>query len=308
VLDLAGIDPGRIRFVEPAPGPSGPRESLNAFRRSLGALGRLALGAAPSSAMPALEGLDAAIELGERLAQGAGRAHGGASWLGERSLPALTAGKPALLVGDLPWLDVATESLLAPTRLGDAASFGLRVLAALGIRDVGVALSTERAGAATWSEAYALEPAVAAARGAMLIDELVRQRGSTLPRRASRTKVAIDGSAAAEQLVAALGFEAVSVGPDPLPDRFAFSSAERALAAERLRLGERGGAVVLLVSGPRALGRWALLVRHGVWQSSHLIPVLGVHLGALAIGALKLGRSSLLARAARAAQAREVAP
>jgi bidirectional [NiFe] hydrogenase diaphorase subunit len=305
LLELAGLDPRRLRMQEPAPGPQGPQAAAGAFGAELAELGALALEARPPDAMLEREGLDATLALGRWLWQQGGRVDGGPSWLRAQGLPAAADGQPALLVGELPWLDVAAEGLLAPTRLGLGVSSALRVLGALGVAGAGVAMPTASLPAAT--AAYALERAVAEASGATLLDELLAERGAELPRPPSPAKVAIDGSAAAARLVVALGYEPVSVGPDPLPERFAFSPQERARAEERLRCAERAGAAALLVSGPSALGRWALLVRHGAWQASRVMPVLGVHLGAMAIAGASLGRRALLGPPVRASLGAEVA-
>ena len=305
LLELAGIEPRRVSVQEPAPGPQGPRAAVDAFAAELAELGTLELAGAPPQAMLEREGLDATIALGRWLWQQGGHLNRGASWLRAQGLPAAVAGQPALLVGELPWLDIAAESLLAPTRLGLGVSFALRVLAELGVVGAGVAMPTARGHAPTAS--YALDRAVAEAHGATLLDQLLTQRGTELRRPPCPAKVAIDGSVAAERLVVALGYEPLSVGPDPLPEGFAFSPDERAAAAERLRRAERAGAAVLLVSGPSALARTALLVRHGAWQASRVMPVLGVHLAAMAIAGASLGRRTLLGASARASFAAEVA-
>ena len=203
------------------------------------------------------------------------------------------------------------------------------MLAKLGVPAVGVQWQGTEAGEqrslpsdvphgpAVGPERFVLEPAELAAPAwplatavgrSRLVDELLRERGSELSRPAVRAKVAMDGSGLESALVLALGHEPVDVGPDPLPDRFALSAELRAQAAARLRRAEALGAAALLVSGPRALARWALLTRRGTWSTSRVVPVLGVELARLALAELPLGRRALEASPTRGALAAEVLP
>jgi hypothetical protein len=134
-------------------------------------------------------------------------------------------------------------------------------------------------------DSYGLEPT----DGAVMLDDLLRSRGSQLPSPPCPAKVGIDGSEAQAELVRALGHEPVDVGPDPLPNRFAFSSRERMLAQERLVALDRAGASALLVNGPLALARWATLTRVGAWRGSRVLPMLGVQLAYLSVLGMALG-------------------
>lgn len=275
LIALLGRDPSRIRFEEPAPGPSGPVEALSAFQAHVQQLTDEAF---DLSVTIDREGLDAGMDLFEQMAKA--RQLDGASFLRDERLPRPVAGKPVVLSGPIPALHILGADLFAPVRMADALHASVRTLRELGMGEAGVQIGETAEG-----ESYGFEPAT----GTTLLDDLLRSRGTRLPRPPCPAKVGIDGSEAQADLVRALGHEPVDVGPDPLPDRFAFSLQERALAQERLVALDRAGASALLVSGPRALARWATLTRAGAWRGSRVLPLLGVQLAHLSVLEVALG-------------------
>jgi NAD-dependent dihydropyrimidine dehydrogenase PreA subunit/coenzyme F420-reducing hydrogenase delta subunit len=277
VLDLIGLDPERVRFEEPAPGPDGPNSSVTQFQASLDALGNssLRLDVAVDH-----EGLDTSLALVAAMSKHLDTSANGTSFLRKHHLP--TAGQgPALLAGSIPVLHVLGKDLFSPLRLADTLRAAIDVLSHLGIPNVGIHIGTKTA-------AFGLE------RGAdvTLIDDLLRSRGSTLPRPPAGTKVAFDGTANHHDILQALGYEPMDIGTDPLPDRFRLSPEERKLALARLVAAERAGAAALLVSDPRALARWAMVTRFGAWRASRVPPFLGVQLAHHAIHGIALGPST----------------
>lgn len=273
VLDLVGLDPERVRFEEPAPGPDGPKDCVTEFQARVAALGdsTLRLGVPVDH-----EGLDTSLALVAAMSKRPGAHANGTSFLRKHRLPATGQG-PALLAGSIPVLHVLGKDLFSPLRLADALRAAIDVLEHLGIPNVGVHMGTSTAG-------FGLE------RGAdvTLVDDLLRTRGSTLPRPPAGTKVACDGTTAQRDLLQALGYEPVEVGADPLPDRFRLSPEERKVALARLLAAERAGASALLVSDPRALARWAMVTRYGAWRASRVLPFLGVQLAHHAIHGMAL--------------------
>jgi hypothetical protein len=126
-----------------------------------------------------------------------------------------------------------------------------------------------------------------------MLDDLLRERGAELCQerigKSARTKVAFDGTQENADLLVALGYEPVDVGPDPLPDRFRITSKQRELACKRLEAAQQAGAFNLLVSTPYALASWALVTRLGAWRSNRVLPVMGVQ---LAIGNINVEAST----------------
>ncbi|MFW5740527.1 MAG: hypothetical protein ACOC1F_09195, partial [Myxococcota bacterium] len=180
--------------------------------------------------------------------------------------------------------------LFTPLRFIDKLRAAIDVLAALDVPGIGVSMRRPRAGVLR----YTLDAAAEA--GTVVVNTLLGERGTLLPRPPVPASVAIDGSEPQRKLVTALGYTPVDVGPDPLPARFAFSPQERRRAEQRLLAAERAGAPALLVSDPLALARWATITRDGAWRSSRVLPVLGVGLAHLALVGRPLARASLESR------------
>ncbi|MBI4704846.1 MAG: 4Fe-4S binding protein [Deltaproteobacteria bacterium] len=294
---LAGAGGTRIRFAEPEPGPGGPRRAVQRFLAEIEERGGGHACLPEPGGLGEREGLHGALALLRSWSeQGSSASPGQAAlWCQEHGLATAAAGEPWLYAGLAPWLDLLGADLWHPVRFGPLLAAALAVLARLDPRPAGLAIGgcgfIGAQQAAAWRAAparYALSagdgaPLVAAGIEPSGLDALLRARGGELPRPPEPTPVACDGSAAAGELVAALGHEPVDVGPDPLPACFALGPAERLAAQERLERAERAGARALLVSGTAALARWALVCRHGSWRRSRIRPVLAHELAYLAI-------------------------
>ncbi len=309
IAQLVGLGADRARFCVAPAGPSGPVEAVRAYLGTLEEIGPSPLAEPAPAVLCARDGLDGELELVSWLSEhaqaeppAAARRHeivGWGSWAAE--LPA----RPLLYAGTIPYLDILGSELWRPIRLPDALRQASALLARLLGAEPSVGISgcgaVRPADAARWQKApaiYALGPEErralrAAGLDATLLDELLQTRAGELARPPVRAAVACDGTAEAMALLGALGYRAVDAGPDPLPDRFCFSPAERQLADERLSQAARKGARALLVSGPSALARHALLCRHGSWRSSRILPLLGAQLAALSCAQLPLGTRSL---------------
>lgn len=289
VLDLVGIDRARIAFDEPAPGPQGPRESIQAFQSTIASMPPH-----PVRLRDALEhdGLDVAMAWIERMLEHASLSATGSRFFRTTGLPTAAHGQPVLLGGSTAAMHVLGRKLFDPVRLDGVLRAALNVLEALGVQGVGVALARKSVAGAC----YALEPTTLAE--AISVDDLLRARGKELPRAPRGSRIAIDGSESQRQLALALGYEPVDVGPDPLPNLFTFPPAARIEAEARLVAAERQGAAALLVDNPRALARWAMITRVGAWRESRVRPVLGVHLADMAIRQETLARTRFDATAA----------
>jgi F420-non-reducing hydrogenase iron-sulfur subunit len=285
LLELVGLPAGqqRLAFVEPAPGPAGPLQAVADF---VAAVEPSPLSSAPApTALLEGEGLDSSLALLRWIAERSGRPWAGAgSWLAASHLTPARPHRPALLAGELPLLALLDEQLLRPVELTGQLTAALDLLGRLGIADAGVLLGPPKSDA---GELLALEP-TAGAPDAALVDALLARQGDALARAPERSRVACDGSQAQLELLAALGYEPVDAGPDPLPQRFTLSPELRRQAEQRLARAEAQGARALLVDGPAALARWAMLTRDGTWRSSALRPTLGVGLARLAAAGIPL--------------------
>ena len=286
LLDLLGIDPERVRFEEPAPGPEGPREAIVDYLSSLKDLPLRPVATSLSNEALRYEGLDASLQLLNTLSAYHGPSAGKA-WLQAHDLPRAIPGQPVLVAEIAARLDILGEQLFAPVRIADVVVAGLAVLRALGVRGVGVS-TRPNTDTATLCYGFCTEEC-----RPTVLDELLRTKGATLPRPPITSKVGTDGSAIQNGLVRALGYEPVNVGPDPLPRRFAFSPDDRSRAERRLSAAQQAGAVALLVNDPMALARWATITRRGSWRTSRVVPVAGVQLAHFAILGLQLSARTL---------------
>ena len=274
LIALAGLEPNRIQFDEPAPGPEGPSDAVKTFQSSLAALPRT-----PLNGVVELEheGVDTLLALMQQITANEALHADGAPFLRRHDLPAPRPNQPVLTAGSVPLLHTLGAPLFAPVDLADALVGSIAVLSHLGVQGVGIEIGRPTVGVTR----YSLD--ATDTHGSVVMDTLLRERGALLPRPPTKCKVAVDGTAAQRSLIDALGYEAVDVGPDPLPSRFAFSADERELAARRLLAAERAGASVMLVNDPMALARWATLTRRGAWRTSRVLPILGVRLAYLAL-------------------------
>lgn len=297
LLDLAGIEPGRIRFEEPAPGPHGPTDAVKSFQAAVAPWPETGLDAALT---PEHEGLDTTVALFDRISSHPAARPETSTFLRRQDLPAPSDKGPVLLAGAVPLLHTLDTGLFNPLSFVDLLRAAIDVLAHFDVRGVGVDMTATRTGVLR----YALEPTQG--EGTVMLDAMLCERGARLARPPSPAKVAIDGSDAQRALVSALGYEAVDVGPDPLPPRFAMTSNERRQAEERLLAAERAGAPALLVDSPTAMARWATITRHGAWRTNRVLPILGVRLAQLAIQGRSLGLHTLLSPALHSPVATEV--
>ncbi len=289
VAGMLGIDPERIRFEDPAPGRDGPIRTVQAFA---GALEPLPSPAQPPP-IPASEGLDGTLEIVRPLYDAPDGTVDLSAWCAREGIPVAQAGASRLNIDWIPVWDALTRTTTRPTRLTDMVRAALEVLPALG-QPVGgadwlLANQGHRATARADGACYTLCPEErrrleASGLPAFLVDDIIREHGTTLPRPATRERVACDGTDVRQvALIEALGLEPVDVGPDPLPDRFTLSPDHRAQADARLARAGAAEAPVLLVTTPRALLRWGMLTRHGTWRTNRVVPVTGVQLAALAL-------------------------
>ena len=305
VLELVGMQPDRLIFDEPAPGPSGPLMSVRAFRDRLDALGPTPLRDAAPDDLLARKGLDGVLALLEWMSLREELELAPSRWLQSHGLPSPTPGGPVLLAGATPFLSILANALVRPIRLTDPLHAGVQVLRFFGHAQPGVQLgpwsgALRPAALADGASVFALcryHNEALAKRGVHVtsLDDLLIARGHELPRPPSRSAVACDGSPLQVQLLDTLGYRAVNVGPDPLPDTFTFSPVLRKLAGDRLRHAEAEGAVAILAAGPKSLARWAMLCRKGTWRSSRVLPVLGVQLARLQILRIELTHKAIVA-------------
>jgi formate hydrogenlyase subunit 6/NADH:ubiquinone oxidoreductase subunit I/coenzyme F420-reducing hydrogenase delta subunit len=294
LAELAGLGPGRVRFVEPDPGRAGPSRAVALFDADLApsplrAGDELGLSAAPSSVRgPELrprgeqralreEGVDAALAQLRAIAA-AGVRPDGAGYLARRGLPAASPGAPALCAGLLPYLELVGGSLFDPLDVPATLRAGLAVLARLGVAGAGVAIvgpaplcAADATSLRAASAVYALDAVEVDRLGAAGID--ARLLAELLERSPAPAAAAVACDVDREgALVRALGQRAIGVGPDPLADRAGVDLGpdDRRRAEEHLARAERAGAAALLVASPLSLARWAIVTRHGSWRSSRI--------------------------------------
>lgn len=314
---LAGLGRGRVRFVQPPPGLDGSRVAIGDFVRAIQRLGPRPSVPPPAPEMSGPEGLDTSLALLAWFANHAASLDGSA-WLKGHCLPSPVVGKPVLVADVLPYLDLLGPERFRPTSFPDVVRTAIALLSGLGIADVGVEVGPWANGTRAEPQTLRRAPAVyvlsAQGKGARAtagvktvgLDDLVLQQRARFLPPPVRAAVACDASSGERLLVEALGYDPVDVGPDPLPDRFAFSPDDRRRADARLRTADGHGAAAMLVSDPLSLARWAMLTRHGTWRSSRVLPVMP-H----ALAWLSLSRMSLSSRSIEnpfAAAPREISP
>lgn len=268
LLELAGLDPARLAFREPAPGPAGPTDEVAAFIGELGTRQRLPLTARLPRALTRRgsgEGLDTAVGIACWLLTRPELDVDPGPWLDARALSGAAPTGPRLLAPELAILDILVGDRARPLRLSDAAGAAIATLGRLGYSGAGIAVNAAPG-----------EPRP------RRLDELIVARADDLPPPPKRAPVACFGRAG-ERVVRALGHDPVNLGRDPLPDRFAMSADHRAAAGDRLRAAARAGALALVVRTPAQLARWSLMTRHGTWQTALVPPLLGVQLAHLAL-------------------------
>jgi len=297
-LSMLGLCRDRVTFLSPPAGLDGPQRALDQMVAGLASLPATPLGFRGPAELPSGEGMDVTLallrNLSEQCLERQDIQSNGEVWLEAHGLPMPTPGGPVLFAGELPYLEVAGGGLFRPLQLAEVLRKAVALLARLGVVGVGVAVG----GCGTLSprdvKALADAPVVWTLGGpdqqllttmrlrVATIDGLITDRGAELDRPRVPTKVACDGSAQALALLAALGYEAVDLGADPLPDSFSLSPEHRNLATARLQAAQQAGAQVLMVPEPRALARWALLTRDGAWRLSSVVPLMAHQLAGLA--------------------------
>ena len=288
ILDLAGLSPDRVLFEEPAPGPNGPKDCVQRAVAAVHSCGK----PMPTIGSPdGQEGLDASLSIVAALMDRNDQPNTSPSFLTHHGLPSFQThadqSDGILLCGSVPALHILGEELFAPVRIISTLHAALDVLSHLGMPNVGVSMCSDHVASCARS-VFALEPH----RSATVLDDLLRHRGAELPGRAiektAPTRVAFDGTQPNAELLFALGYEPVDIGPDPLPDHFGLTPADRSRACARLMAAEQGGAAAFLVATPSALARWAMITRMAAWRSSRVLPFLGVQLAYHAIHSMGL--------------------
>lgn len=286
LLGLVGISPERLRFVEPEPGPAGPRAALDVFVAALAPLGSSMANAAPAAAALAHEGLDATLALLTALrgqppepppiVDSSLR-----EWLACEGLPVATPATAVLLPGGLPELSLAAGELLRPMRPAALLNAAVAVLTRLG-EPVGIARTT--VGVGPRRRFAVTRDAVAEAQQ---VEPWIAARARELPRPVAPAGIAcVDDDAAT--FMEALGHQVVRADEFLLPQDFAVMPRMRLAASAYLAELESRGARALYVSDGHAYCRWAALTRQGAWQSSFILPATGAQLAQLSLARLPL--------------------
>jgi hypothetical protein len=188
------------------------------------------------------------------------------AWLEGHQLKPAKENTLVIRLGELPFFSTLDQDLLRPVDLPLIARQAQEVLRY--IKGAPVTFSV-------LPRAASLPPSPQA----IPLDRLLAELGGCLPRLETPEKVACDGKNELQlQLLQSLGYTAVDVGPDPLPDRFTLCPTYRKQADARLAKAEELGAHWLLTEGIRSLARWAMVTRDGSWRSAHVAPVLGIQL------------------------------
>ncbi|MBI5533192.1 MAG: hydrogenase iron-sulfur subunit [Deltaproteobacteria bacterium] len=286
VMRMAGFGGDRIRFAHPDPGLQAPVAAVEQFAESIAKLGPKPNSVQLRADAIGAEGMDTSLALVRWLVSHPGTATDISHWLKDHALPVAEDGAPALVAGIVPFLDRIADQLIRPVHLPTLQKTALLVLQKLGVPGAGVlpqawvVKGSEAARKlATRGNVYTLckrgkmKLADAGVEATILAD-LLRDKASTLPRPPVRARIATDGTQDQGSLIEALGYEAVDVGPDPLPHAFSLSPEHRMLADKRLAAAEKQGAVGIVAPGPLTLTRWAMLTRHGTWRSTRVLPVM----------------------------------
>jgi bidirectional [NiFe] hydrogenase diaphorase subunit len=311
-LTMVGMEPERIRFAVPAPGPEGPLLTVGEFAETLETLGRNPLDRPAPAELFGGEGLDTDLGLLGWISTRSHLRPDGATWLEESGLASAVPGEASLFAGTLPYLSVLAGGLLSSREPRNVLRRALEVLSRLGIEKPGIQVAGCGPPAphhaelfASASTVFALSRAEARSLESIGVSAISLEDAlldhDALPSITGRARVACDGSGEATRIIEALGFTPVDVGKDPLPDGFAFSPLERANAERRLRDAEEAGAGALLLPDPLSMIRWALITREGTWRSSRLLPVLAHELAWFAFHDQPLRAETLADAAARRA-------
>jgi ferredoxin len=304
LIDLLGMDPARVRFALSDPGPDGARRTVLDFVTRVRALQPTAAPAPGAADRPedSVEGLDTGEAMACALSLGASSSPSAAAWLVEHGLPAAARGRPAVVAGPLPQLDLLGGMLFRPVWAHQVLHRALAVLQRLGVSGAGVTLSgwptiteaqTEALRAA--STLYVLsseEESLLRGRGlsAQPLTQVLLHHGLELPRPTWPSRIACDDSSELPRLVEALGHQPVVVDRAPLPSRLVLSAAERKQVETYLACAEAAGASALLVPSVMALASLALVTRQGTWRSSRVAPLLAHELAWCSVAGTPPGR------------------
>ena len=281
---LLGLNPARVRFEVPAAGPNGPREAVARFAAEVAELPPLT---AHANIGTQDEGLDSALALVEALSSSRGDDQIEERRAGNHS--ELRVPRSALLTGALPCLELLGGDLFRPVELAGVLATAASVLARLTGAEVSPCFERLGDDARLRADAmegagqvFSMDPEEAAdlreaGLDVTLVDDLLRERCRP---NGHGGKVACFDAPGSRELLEAMGYEAVELGADPLPDEFSLSPRHRMFAEQLLQRAEAQGVEKLLVPSPGALARWAIVCRHGTWRASSVTPVLGVQLAA----------------------------
>ncbi|MCK5797573.1 MAG: hydrogenase iron-sulfur subunit [Deltaproteobacteria bacterium] len=335
LFGLVNIAPERVRFVDPAPGPEGPRVAVEDFVTSIAALDASHLDGAVASSRAwhheSLDGLLGALAALAKETTGAGEAGARgreqdtlvatsfARWQRDEDLPAPKVGGATLLAGVLPLVTLAAGDLLRPVSAQGILGSAVAVLRHLGV-EAGVGsypphdgegrVFALRGGLVSGVEAFfqggdegdapvtPLESRPAESRPGQApvedVEAFVAQHAAAIPRPVAPRKVACM-SADDVYLVEALGYEALTVDPYPLPRRFTLSPHERRDVARYLEGVAARGAVAYYCGDLVEHLLWAAVTRHGAWQTHTLLPVSAAQLASLSLARLPLSPTFIAA-------------
>jgi ferredoxin len=289
--ELVGLGPKRVGFAEPEPGPEGPKAAVNRFLATLEP-SPLKTSRPSDKADDSLTGaLDTLKWLSKRPELHAS----GHKWLSMHGLPPARSGRPALIAGGIPYLDLLLQPWLAPFDLGSLLVDGLAVLRALGI-DAGVAVGGFRAGDAQLAERFADSKLFSLCNGCgdrltqlglsvQTIDALLYERGGELNTLNDSLTIALDVND--KHLIGAagaIGFNTTDVGADSGRGlTMDVSKPDLSTLDDRLSKAAAAGASALAVAGPAELVQYLLQVRRGSWRRVHIQPRLISSLTAAAL-------------------------
>jgi ferredoxin len=293
---LCGLGRGRATFVEPPPGPDGAAQAIEALLAGLEPtplaepIPRDQLTDTYDGALAALAWISSRPEL----------TPSADAWLESHGLPAAAPGKPALLAGPIPYLDLLLDEQLAAESLADQLVDGLTVLAALGI-DAGVAVDRyhpeygDLGARLSGADAFTVCPGCAAAAresglATRSLLELIAEHGAENTNGAPPITVAVgDGEEQIEAAARAIGLELVTVqAPPPIGRRMQITRIEQEALEQRLTSAGEQGAEALLMGCPAMLSQHLIAAREGSWRRSRARPTL---IGTLAARRLARGEA-----------------
>jgi len=275
LAQLLGLGTGRVVFLEPAPGPKGPGDAIREF------LDRVPLSplTQPYPDLPSLNRLEGAFDLLTWNASAKSVVPDGTGWLQQHGLPRAEPGQPALLAGDIPYLDILLGEWLGAPSLSQVLKDSLAVLSTLGI-DAGVAVGGVKDVDRFTLGDGALDRFGNGSEDARPMNDLLNAESDQLKKSANGIKVALNSSdPALAETIAALGFQITVKEPSlGLGLKLALSKAEQEALLSRFSQADASGADALIVSSPLELIQYLMVVRQGAWQQTRVQPMLAVSL------------------------------